>query len=59
MPDISMCPNNACPAKYDCYRYTATPSEFRQAYMDFKPDELTGICGSFWDRKTWEVRGDM
>jgi hypothetical protein len=46
MPDISMCINEGCPVKLTCYRYTATPTEYRQAYMFFKWDD-TG-CDHFW-----------
>jgi len=54
MPDISMCVNEGCHLKNNCYRYTATPCEFRQSYHAFNPDEVTGICNDFWDRKTRE-----
>lgn len=43
MPDISMCQNEECTRKTECYRYMAKPSEYRQAYGDFncKPgDEI-------------------
>jgi hypothetical protein len=30
MPDISMCTNEECPLKESCYRYNATPSEFKR-----------------------------
>ena len=43
MPDISMCTNNTCPKKMTCYRFRATPNEFRQSYAGFKPDE-DGEC---------------
>jgi hypothetical protein len=46
MPDISMCINENCPVKLRCYRHTATPTEYRQAYMFFKWDD-TG-CDHFW-----------
>jgi len=42
MPDITMCDSVECPRKNECYRYTAKPSEYRQAYSDFqcgKPGE--------------------
>lgn len=35
MPDITMCINEFCPKKEKCYRYTAPPDEFRQAYAEF------------------------
>ena len=37
MPDITMCYGNyaglACPRRKICHRATATPSDFRQAYL--------------------------
>jgi hypothetical protein len=38
MPDISLCLNEDCKLKMKCYRYTATPNEWRQSYTFFKPD---------------------
>jgi hypothetical protein len=54
MPDISMCINENCPVKLRCYRHTATPTEYRQAYMFFKWDD-TG-CDHFWPNE--EPNGD-
>ncbi len=34
MPDISMCQNEKCKLKMECYRYMAKPSG-RQSYADF------------------------
>jgi len=51
MPDISMCRSERCPIKKKCYRYTATPSDFRQSYSNFSPDaspEMEG-CSYFWN----------
>lgn len=39
MPDIAMCLNEECPLKETCYRFTATPSEYWQSYMDFKYED--------------------
>lgn len=39
MADISKCKNDQCELKYHCYRYTAEPSEFRQSYGDFEPND--------------------
>jgi hypothetical protein len=33
MPDITMCDTQDCPLKDTCYRFTATPSEYRQSYF--------------------------
>ena len=36
MPDISMCLNNTCSVRTDCYRFRAVANEFNQSYTDFK-----------------------
>jgi hypothetical protein len=57
MPDITMCDGynkataNICPLQNNCWRYTATPSEYRQAYFVDAPfiDEPDGTsCEYFW-----------
>jgi len=48
MPDISMCSNRKCPSSKYCYRFTATPSEFRQSYADFTVNEGDDKCDNFW-----------
>lgn len=44
-----MCRSNTCPLKDKCYRFTATPSPFRQSYADFKFDEVTNNCDYYWN----------
>lgn len=44
-----MCRSNTCPLKDKCYRFTATPSPFRQAYAGFKYDEVTNNCDYYWN----------
>ena len=34
-----MCSNGKCPKKAECYRFTAKPSDFVQAYTLFIPEE--------------------
>lgn len=51
MPDISMCSNNECSRKEVCYRFTAIPNEFRQAYADFKEIESNKGCEYFMSNK--------
>ena len=59
MPDISMCNgvrvdnNNSemCPLRNSCYRYLATPSEFRQSFFVDAPfiKEPDGTsCEYYW-----------
>lgn len=47
--DISKCSNKDCPIKEKCYRWTATPNEFRQAYCEFEFKD--GECEYFWINK--------
>ncbi len=51
MPDITMCDsiskNGQCPVRDQCYRYTATPNEFRQAFFTEAPLEADGTCDHF------------
>lgn len=47
MPDISMCENTECDKHLYCYRFTAAPNPWRQAYADFKPGD-DGQCENFW-----------
>lgn len=49
MPDISMCENTKCYVKDKCYRYTAIPSEYWQAFSTFDYDDSQGSC--FIDNK--------
>lgn len=47
MPDISMCEGGKCPQKHTCYRYTAVPNEYRQAYFVTPPYQMDG-CPYYW-----------
>jgi hypothetical protein len=47
MPDISMCMGTGCPNKEKCYRFTATPNEYRQSYFMEVPFE-DGKCDYYW-----------
>lgn len=37
MPDITMCSGEGCVIKEDCYRFKATPNEYRQSYFTEPP----------------------
>lgn len=43
MPDISMCENDKCEKRKNCYRFRAKPSSW-QTYSDFEADN----CEFFW-----------
>ena len=51
MPDITMCKDETCDMKEDCYRYRAEPNIFYQSYFVGNPRKLTKCeffieCGS-------------
>jgi len=55
MPDITMCNGEGCGIKATCYRFTATPSEFRQAYFVTPPFtvKMDGTaCYHYWLAET-------
>jgi hypothetical protein len=52
MSDITMCEGQDCPLRESCYRYTAQPNPFRQAYFLKEPlkeenDEV--VCHEWTD----------
>jgi len=52
MADISMCSGKDCPLKDSCYRYTAEPSEYRQAYFASSPYSfISKKCLMYWKIK--------
>jgi hypothetical protein len=46
-PDITMCMGTNCPYKESCYRFTATPNEFRQSYF-IEPPFKDNDCEMYW-----------
>lgn len=44
MSEITMCNNENCPKKNECYRYLAIPDEY-QMYANF---QYNGQCEQFW-----------
>lgn len=49
-----MCDNNTCPSRKSCYRYTATPNEYRQTYSLFEVKEDSNKCESYISNKEYE-----
>lgn len=49
MPDITMCMDNNCKSRFQCYRYMAKPCEYRQSYFSSSPkdDPLADKCHYF------------
>lgn len=54
MADISMCMGLGCEKKSTCYRYTATPNEYRQSYFMNVPVKVADgkqVCEHYWNDK--------
>jgi len=49
--DITMCMNENCKVKEQCYRYTAKPDKW-QSYAMFSTEEEK--CGYFWEDDRWQ-----
>ena len=45
--DGTMCQGTDCPHKETCYRFTAKPNEYRQAYF-VEPPIKDGKCEMYW-----------
>lgn len=45
--DGTMCVGTNCPYKETCYRFTAIPNEYRQAYFIETPIK-DGECEHYW-----------
>ena len=43
-----MCMGKGCERAQECYRHTATPSEYRQSYFGRSPFKEDGSCDYFW-----------
>ena len=60
MPDITMCLNEDCQKKDDCYRYTAKPTPYMQSYADFGRSEVDlQDCKMFWDNSEQKARENI
>lgn len=61
MPDITMCESTECQKKDFCYRSTAKPSDFWQAWANFYKQEYqqdNGDCQYFIDNSEYK-RGQL
>ena len=50
MPDISMCDDELCPKRQQCYRNPASgtqPNKFRQSWFLLSPMTNSGTCDYF------------
>ena len=52
MPDITLCENEDCPIKENCYRYLAVGGLF-QSYANF---EYKNGCPFFIHKKDWQKK---
>lgn len=43
MADITMCNNKTCDNREKCYRFTATPNEWRQSYFYKDPEPTISV----------------
>lgn len=64
MPDITLCKDETCKIKKDCYRYTAIPGEYQSYFMN-SPRKNSDKCefliknrrkGDTNARKRYEIR---
>jgi hypothetical protein len=46
MADITMCSGKGCPKKATCYRFNATPNEWRQSYFLTEPND-GAVCAEY------------
>lgn len=61
MSDITKCEGTGCPHKENCYRFTATPHEFRQSYFVESPIK-DGKCEYYWGENAeaiWNQLNDI
>jgi hypothetical protein len=61
MPDIAKCWGENCPIKETCYRFTATPSKWRQSYFAETPIKEDNTCEHFmkiWNKPKQEDDGE-
>ena len=51
MADIAMCKDTLCKSKETCYRFKATPDNYRQAYLIPNREEDAINCSMYWEIK--------
>ena len=56
MPDMTMCLNNECPRREDCFRFIAKPEPVLQSYGAFRNDEYCFVKATPYEKKQWEER---
>ncbi len=58
MADITMCKGTDCPHKESCYRFTANPNEYRQAYF-VEPPIKDGKCDMYWGENQMNIYNQL
>lgn len=48
MADITKCMGGNCPAKNNCYRFTAKEGMWQSYFMDVPFNEETKSCNNYW-----------
>jgi len=59
MADISKCNDIHCPSKRICYRFTATPSEFRQSWIQTNRQADAYNCNLFYPNDKAEQKNTI
>lgn len=57
MADITMCRNEECKIKDECYRYTAPVDKYWQSVFMENPKDIP--CSYFWDNKGYRKGKDI
>lgn len=57
MPDITMCNDEKCPKRKECYSFMAIPSEYRQSYFAKSPRK-NDKCEYFYPIQKWHKLND-
>ncbi len=52
MSDITLCTNQTCPSREECYRFKSAPNPFVQAYGKMQPKEGEDRCAFFMEIKS-------
>ena len=59
MPDITMCKDQKCPMRMECYRFMANPDPYWQAYFHGSPScfGTKDGCEYFWQKDDGDETG--
>lgn len=55
-----MCNGKDCPLKESCYRFTATPSEYRQSFFINSPYSFFNkSCDMYWEENQEQILNQL